>query len=630
MRDVSEYLQSQTAECGLMCVGAASAVLGLNLSARELRQSFPASQRGMTLSALCEVLSANSMVAKPYHCTLDEITQNNTPAILHLDSDHFIVLIKIRNRSMVVFDPASGVRKMSIDELRKIFSGATITVERAPKENSQIKSKPFAGKSLKFALAGLKAQFIQLIALSFVLQTIALLMPLLMQLSINAGATEGNIEALFAVTVAICLLSGFNFLTEIWRGIINQKVAIGISSKLSRTLFRHLIAVPMPWYQRHTTADIISRFESVEPIKQLLAGGMVTLIVDGSLSILLAIVLFVVSKPLAIVIFVSIALNTGTKYLISRKIHSHTASAYMYKVKEYGRRSETFRSIQTIKLARAEMLREREWRRDLDQSNQYSEKSSIFGSVQSSLVTLINSVSGGALIYLGAVMVNQGALTLGGLFAFVMYRRYLADKSSLALDQVFAAQALTFHINRVADVFDAENEPGWNLIRPNDSYLCHERIEMKAVYFRHSQFDPYVLVDVNLAIRPGDIVMLLGPSGSGKSTLLRLLSGLYTSTHGDILTDSVPRTLMNPRDIRTTVAAVMQEDQILSGTLIDNITMFDENPDVPNVVEVLKQSEFWSDICKMPMGYRTQVGEGGIALSAGQQQRLQQLIIARR
>ncbi len=621
-RDLSEYLQSEESECGLMCLAAATAVLGGAITASTTRSNFNTSVRGASAARLCEIAVGLNLLASPVACEKDEVGALKLPAIAHWNGRHFVLVIAVLKRGVRIFDPAQGERTVRRDEWQRCFSGAAIQLEAAYNFRKTGPRTRTRFGPLIAVLADTRGRILQLLALSLILQIVALVVPLLSQLTINLGAMEGNVQAVGAISGCILLVYVANFFVEAWRFTINQRIASHISSFTARNMFRHLLAMPMPWFERRRIADISTRFDSIDPLRSALTSGLATLLIDGSLSLVLALVLLFVSPLLATIVIVSVIFVGICKLAFSPLISRAAAESAGHRIAENAKRWETFRNVQSLKLAGAEISQERVWEASFTSSIVALEKSQSAASMQQATTNLLGAIGSLFMIYVGAIMIGAGQLSVGALFAFVMYRRYLADKVSAALDQINALWMLKFHLQRVSEVFEAETEPRWNDMRSSGDYVSEGSIELRELFFRHAINDPFVLTAVNLKINSGELIMIVGPSGQGKSTLLRLLAGLYQPSGGEILIDDVPLASMSPRALRQSLAAVMQEDELLSGTIFDNITMFDQQPDIERTIDALKAAEAWDQVRTLPLGIHTPVGEGGRMLSAGQRQRL--------
>lgn len=619
---LSEYLQTEESECGLMCLAAATAVLGGALPAAEARRGYNTSVRGASAAQLCEIAAGLNLIASPVACSAEEAAGLTLPAIGHWNERHFVLILRLRRGRVRLFDPASGERWVSAEEFKRGFSGAAIQLERAQNFRKTGHKTKVRFDALLAAAKDARGRVVQLLILSFFLQLAALAVPLLSQLTINLGAMEGDLHAVAAISGCIALVYGVNFFVESWRGVINQKISTHIAGFTSRNLFRHLLSLPMPWFERRRIADVSTRFDSIEPLRTALSSGLATLAIDGTLGLFLALALFLVSPLLATVVIVSVVLTAACKLAFSPYISRTSGESASHRINEGAKRWETFRNVQSLKLAGAEWNQERVWNASLKQYLQAMEQSQTATSLQQSTNNLLSAVGSVVMIYVGAVLIGKGQLSIGALFAFVMYRRYLADKVAAALDQVNALWMLRFHLQRISEVFDAEPEPRWNDMRAQGEYVSAGQVEIRDLFFRHSSGDPMLFNGLNLKIEPGELVMIVGPSGMGKSTLLRLIAGLYQPTSGEVLIDGTAISAFGPRALRKSIGAVMQEDELLAGSVFDNITMFEDNPELQRAIDALIAAEAWEIVRALPLGIHTPVGEAGRILSAGQRQRL--------
>ncbi|GAB3350519.1 peptidase domain-containing ABC transporter [Lysobacter tyrosinilyticus] len=619
---LSDYLQAEEAECGLMCLAAATAVLGGALSAADMRRNHNVSVRGASAGQLCDIAVGLNLLASPVACEAAEVGQLQLPAIAHWNERHFVLLLAVRGGRVRIFDPALGERTLAAEEFACRFSGRAIQLQRAHAFRRSGPRTRLRLDLIQAAMRGTRSRVAQLLALSLLLQLAALGVPLLSQLTINMGAMEGDVHAVAAISGCVLLVYLANFFVESWRALINQKISTHLSDYTARNLFRHLMALPMPWFERRRIADITTRFDSIEPMRSALGSGLATLVIDGSLGLLLALALVLVSPKLAFVVIVSVLLTVVCKLAFSPYINRTSAEAALHRIQEGAKRWEAFRNMQSLKLAGAEFNQERVWDASFRQYVVANAGAQTATALQQSTSNLLSAVSSLAMIYMGAVMIAAGELSVGALFAFVIYRRYLADKIAAAIDQVSALWLLKFHMSRVSEVFDTEPEPRWNDVREFGDYTRAGALEIRNLHFRHSANEPMLLEALNLKIEPGELVMIVAPSGRGKSTLLRLLAGLYTPTAGEILLDGTPISAFGPRVLRRSLGAVMQEDELLGGTVFDNITMFDDQPDLQRAIDALTAAEAWDMVRALPLGIHTPVGDGGRLMSAGQRQRV--------
>lgn len=619
---LSAYLQTEEAECGLMCLAAASHLLGSGISAVDARQWFGASARGMSIADLCEKAGAIGLVSNAVACAPEELNAVDTPAILHWHGRHYCVLVGKRRRRYTIFDPSSGLRTLSLEELAEGFSGSVIQLARDPAAPLQ-KSKAANLIVKLWMLSGdAKGQIALLLALSFVIQLVSLALPLLSQVAINFGAVQGSVAAVTMVATTMLAVYGLSFVVEVWRGSINHAIATILSGSTSRQLFRHLLYLPVDWFERRRVADVVSRFESVEPLRHAVSSGLATLVVDGVLGLLVAVGLLAISPLLGGVVVLSVMVTAVVKALFAPIVAAQSASASNSKVHEQAKRWETFRSVSTLKLACAENAQDRTWGERMDRYLQHTEQAQRHTTYQQSVASLANNIGSVAVLYAGAILVVKGGLSIGGLFAFVMYRRYLADKVGNAVDQLSSLWSLRYHLDRVSEVFKTSREKRWNDQRDMGEYVTRGSISFRKVSFRHNANDPLVIRNIEVKLEPGETVFICGPSGSGKSTILRLVAGLISPSSGDILIDDVPMANMSPHQIRSAMAAVLQDDDLFAGSIFENITMFANSPDLGRAIQALEKAELWADIKQLPMGIHTPIGESGRLLSAGQRQRI--------
>ena len=224
-------------------------------------------------------------------------------------------------------------------------------------------------------------------------------------------------------------------------------------------------------------------------------------------------------------------------------------------------------------------------------------------------------------VLVGGRMIMQGNFTVGMLFAVMLYRANFTERAIALIEQGVKFRLLGLHLDRMADIIHAEKEPGSDTVGMANRTLAG-RLHLEDVSFRYSERDPVIFKGVTLDIEPGDFIAIIGPSGGGKTTLLKVMLALYPPSTGTLMIDGVPLDAFGIRAFRSQIGVVQQDDQLLAGTIADNISIFDPDIDMEKVMACAAQANIHDDIMAMPMNYLGLVGDMGSALSGGQRQRI--------
>ncbi|WP_439471484.1 peptidase domain-containing ABC transporter [Brevundimonas sp.] len=614
-------LQTEASECGLACLVAAAGRHGHALTLAEARARYPVSSRGMTLAQIRDVGASLGLVGRAVECDIDELQRLTRPSILHWGFNHFVVLDRVSRRGVTVMDPAVGLIRLSMAEVSRRFTGMALELRAAPDFKRRKERSPLRLSSLFRVTPAFIGGIGQALALSLLMQVFVLASPLYMQTAIDQAALKGDIGLLGVLALGFGLFAVFNVVAEALRGLAFQKLTAILGWDMTSRLYRHLLRLPLPWFQRRRVADTFTRFESIAPVRQLLANGLAASLIDGLLALVTLCMMLLFAPVLAGVVvagFVVYALVRLASIPLSMRLG---AEALMADVAEQGKRLETIRAIQTIKVMGGEPEREGDWSNlyaETVKRNQAAAHASIgFRSLQSLTDAIVNVV----VIYLGVTAIIQGRMTIGVLYAFMAYRGSFTSSITQAFELLVQWKMLDLHSERIADIALTDREAG--IDRAVEGLPPVEgRVELRNVSFAYSPHDPPVLQNVGLVVEPGEFVAIIGPSGGGKSTLLKLVTGLYPVSYGDILLDGRSLETWGPRAVRRALGVVMQDDELLSGSISQNVSFFDEQVDVPRIWETLRIAGIEEEVARMPMGLDTFVGDAGRMLSGGQKQRV--------
>ncbi|MGN6268436.1 MAG: peptidase domain-containing ABC transporter [Sphingomonas sp.] len=618
--------QSEAAECGLACLAMVAGYHGHRTTLSHMRQRFPISLRGATLAQLMAMAEAMALDARPLRAELDELPQLRTPAILHWDLSHFVVLEGTRRTLQgwryVIHDPARGVLHLTADEVSKHWTG--VALELAP-------TRAFAKADIKvrlrlsqlgFNLVGLKSVLIQAVALSLLLELFAFLAPFYLQLAVDKAVPAFDTQFLAALALGFAGLALVGLVTRGLRELMLLKLSSAVGFSMVADLFRHLLKLPIGFFERRHTGDVLSRFESTEPITGLLSHGLVSSMIDALMALATLAMMYVYSPLLASITIAALALFAALRIATFRHLQRITVDAIAAKAEESSTMIETVRGMATIKLFGRERDRLRLWqnkRADSINADIRLGRMTIAFSVASEGLTRLEQV---LFVYLAVSMVIAGGFTVGMIFAFQAYKSQFLDAGLRFVDMAYRLKLLDSHVDRIADIALEAPEPARGPVARTGRPPLRGRIELQGVRFAYGRDDPEVLRGIDLTIEPGDSIAITGPSGGGKSTLVKLLLGFYPPSAGQILIDGEPLAQLGADTFRRHVGAVRQDDVLYAGSIADNIAFFDPEIDLDLVFHCARLACVHDDIAALPMGYDSLVGDMGSVLSGGQKQRL--------
>ncbi|MEO7826561.1 MAG: peptidase domain-containing ABC transporter, partial [Allosphingosinicella sp.] len=384
---------------------------------------------------------------------------------------------------------------------------------------------------------------------------------------------------------------------------------------------RRLFRLPMDWFEKRHVGDVLSRFQSITPIRMFLTEGAVAVVLDGSLALFTLALMFFYSPALT-----AIALGAFVLYSIVRAAsfpaqRAAQEEAIMLSGREQTTMIETIRGIVTLRLFNREAARHAYWQTRLADSMNAMVSLGRITAWQKSANTLIFGVETVLSIWLAVRLLIDGGFSVGMVFAYLAYKTQFLQRAAALIDQAIGFRMLGLHLERLSDIAMTEQDASFRGPEAPAVPLAG-RIELRDVSFRYSPGDPYILRGVSLAIAPGEHVAITGPSGGGKSTLVKIILGLVEPDEGELLVDGIPLARFGYKNYHDQIGAVLQEDHLFAGSLADNIALFDDDSDMARIVEAAEQAALHDDVLAMPMGYGTLVGDMGSSLSGGQKQRL--------
>lgn len=615
-------LQSERAECGLACLAMVVSYHGLEADLASLRHRFGSPSRGTSLDRLKQYASALGFSTRALRLEPEVIERLRRPAILHWDMNHFVVLKDATRQKIIINDPRSGERHLCPKEASRHFTGVALELSPMPGFEPKIdRIGRLRMRSLWEGLHGVRKIFAQVLLVSLVLQIVTLAGPLLLQFSVDEVLGSNDTDLLATLVLGFGMLVLFEVAIETLRGFTVLFLSTHMNVHMVTRLVNRLTRLPTTFFERRHVGDIVSRFDSLRSIQRTLTTNFIESVVDGLVAVPLLVVMFAYSFGLSLLVIGTLVLYFSIHMSLYRAFRDGTEQQIVHDARRKSVFLETVRGIQTIRLFGREAERESVLQNiAIDSANAGIRVGRLrigFRAANRTLFGLQNV----AVIGLGVLLILEGALSAGMLFAFIMWKRSFSDKAIRLVENFSELRMLRLHADRVADIALAEPETeGYEA--PLESNDSRGALRLTGVSFRYGADEPFVLENVSFDVMPGEWVAIVGPSGCGKSTLMKIMTGLLRPETGQVLVDGQDILQYGLRNHRARIGAVMQDDGLFAGTIGENISFLEEAPDNKRVEECARLAAVHDDIVSMPMAYRTLVGDMGSLLSGGQKQRL--------
>lgn len=624
-RSMPALTQMAATECGAASLAMILSYYGHHISISEVSTHCGVGRDGLSASTIVKGARQYGLNAKAIsvHDT-DKFAELELPAIIHWQFNHFMVVERWTPNFVYVADPAVGRKKMPREEFDKGFTGIVILLEPSERfvRRRGASSNAIIGEYLQNSLKLAPGAMLQVLLGSFILLLFGLVMPGTTAVVINAIVPQSLTNVLPVFGLGMLMLVVSSTMLDYIRSVILIKLTARIDTHLMVSFFDHLLSLPLRYFQLRSSGDILTRLESNAVLRDIVNTQFISSILD-TVSVVVYLAILLKASPL----FALVTLFFGViQVILMLSATKHMLTLLKSNLEAQGRSqgylTEALVQISTLKAAGAEKHVRLRWLRLFFAEMSASVRSSYFGSFVAAVQNVLHSLAPLVLLLLGAQQVISGSMQLGTMMALLsLSSSFLGPLISLVStgQRIQQAQA---HLERIVDVMKAEPEqkPQEYMSTPTPRLTGH--IHLANVGFQYDKNAKHVLHNINLTIKPGQKVAIVGRSGSGKSTLGKLLLGLYLPTEGEIYYDNIPLRSMNLSEVRSQLGVVMQDIGLFNGSIRENIAFNTPGIDLTAVVWAAQAAAIHDDIMKMPMDYETIVSEGGGGISGGQRQRL--------
>lgn len=620
-RRLPMIMQAESAECSLACVAMVAGRHGLRCDLHTLRAHCPVSSAGATVDSLMNAARSLRLSPRPLKLEVAELGRLQLPAVLHWDLDHFVVLAKVSRRHVIVHDPAIGRRKYALSEIGMHFTG--IAVELFPARDFRTDSRRQVNRISDFFTIsrGFLYSLAQVFVLSLLLQLIALLTPFYVQLTIDQSLAQRDADLALIIALAFLMIAIARTVLTWLRGMVLIHFSNHVGFQMVSNVFQHLIRLPVTFFERRHIGDIVSRFDSVDSIRQMITEDVISVVVDGLFSVTTLILLYLYSPRLATLVLAFLLAFLVIRLMMMPVERLRRQELIAAEASQRSVLMENMRSIMVTRLYSMENHRTSRWQSSYAETINCGVRLSRLQITATSLQTLLFGVDHVATIYFGTRMVYGAELSIGQLMAFIFLKQHFTTSVTALIPRLVELRLLRLQLERLADITMTETEFSQEEAPLLRTPLRGE-LEVRGLVYRYPGQEQPVVDELDLRVRAGECIAITGPSGCGKSTALKLLTGLMQPEQGTMYVDGLPLDRFGARDYREGIAAILHNDALLAGSLAYNIALDGEPVDQARLKRVCELAEIHEEIRALPMAFNTLVGDMGTALSAGQVQRV--------
>ncbi|TGG91130.1 type I secretion system permease/ATPase [Natronospirillum operosum] len=593
---------------------------GVAADAEQIRHTIGKPEQTYELADVVQAARQLGLKARSFRARVDQLQQLPLPALALHQSGHLLIIARTDGDKVLVHDVQTGQPDtLALDSLADQLTGDLILVSR-----QQTLFDTAQRFSLKWFLPSIlkhKNLLKQVLLASLFVQLFALITPMFFQVMIDKVLVHEGRTTLHVLAIGLLAVSAFDVLLNGLRTYVLSHTTSRIDVVLGSKLFSHLTKLPVSYYKARRVGDTVARVRELDTIREFITGSSVTLIIDVLFTFVFFAVLFLYNVTLALVVLASIPCYVLLSAIITPVLRSRVQDMFRRGADNQAFVVESVTGMDTLKAMAVEPLMQRKWEGQLAAYVSASFKARNLGNISNQVANLINKVITVLILWVGAGLVMQGAMTIGMLIAFNMIAGRISGPI-LRLVQLWQDfQQTGISLQRLGDILNSPVEPGHDPNRTSLPDLKGE-INFDHVTFAYDPNRPPVLNDISLKIPAGQSIGIVGRSGSGKSTLTRLVQRLYAPDSGRVLVDGIDLAMIDPSWLRRQVGVVLQDSFLFNRSIRDNIALADPGAPIERVVNVAKLAGAHDFILELPQGYDTPTGEQAGLLSGGQKQRI--------
>lgn len=623
----SESVELQGRDSGLDCFALLLQFLGRPASPEQIRHARGRGDDPFTTNDLLRAARQLGVEARLVKMPINHLGNTPLPAIAWDKSDNFFILASVTASPGSTYPEKALIQKGDSDtpdvwtgsELTENYAGSIILM--TTREKTVGDQRAFGFSWFIPALIKYRHALRDVLIASFFLQLLGLVTPLFFQLVIDKVLAHNSLTTLQVLMIGLCSVAVFEVVLEGLRTWLFAHTTNRIDAELGAQLFRHLVALPLSYFESRRVGDSIARVRELETIREFLTSTSITLMLDVLFTFVFLAVMAMYSVFLTAVVIASIPFFLVISLFITPLLRVRLNDKFKRGADNQAFLVETVSSIRTLKSMAVEPQMRNRWEQQLAGYTATGFAVNRLANWGNQFVQLVAKLTTAAILFFGAGKVISGELTIGALVAFNMLNGHVTGPILRVAQLWQNFQQVRISVDRLGDVLNAPAEPSHD---PTKSELpaISGHISFERIRFRYRPDAPEVLSNISLEVKAGEMLGIVGPSGSGKSTLTKLIQRLYVPSQGRVSVDGTDLSLVDPSWLRRQIGVVLQENELLNRSVRENIALADPTLSMARVIEAAQLAGAHEFILAMPQAYDTLIDERGSNLSGGQRQRL--------
>jgi ATP-binding cassette, subfamily B, bacterial HlyB/CyaB len=562
---------------------------------------------------------ALGLKAKACQTKLSRLPDTPLPALAFFKQQGWVVVGKITPVLAVVQGGGNACpRTLAIAEFAEAWNGRLILLSKRAALGDP--ARRFDLTWFWGAISKYRGILYEVLAASFVIQLFGLATPLIFQTVIDKVLVHRGLSTLEVLVAGLALIALFDVILSGLRTYLFTHTSNRIDVELGSRVFRHLMALPLPYFEARRVGDSVARVRELETIRQFLTSSSITLILDLLFCAVFIGVMFLYSSILAWIVVATLPLYAILSIAVTPLFRVRLEEKFRHGAINQAFLVESVTGVETVKAMAVEPLMQRKWEEQLAAYVAASFRAANLGNIATQATNFLNKMTTVITLFVGAGLIIKNEMTVGELVAFNMLAAQVSTPV-LRLAQVWQDfHQVRISIARLGDILNTPVE--YAPTAPPAMRTLEGAVEFERVQFRYAPGERPALRKVSFKIEPGQVIGIVGPSGSGKSTIAKLIQRLYLAEGGRVLIDGADIRALDPAWLRRQIGVVLQENVLFNASVRDNIALADPGLPIDKVVAAAKLAGAHDFICDMREGYDSLIGERGVSLSGGQRQRL--------